>query len=237
MAQLFLVRHAQAAFGTEDYDRLTPLGHQQARWLGSYFQERGIHFDRVLSGTLRRHRQTVESIGRSGVSLAELQADPRLNEYDPERLVAAHLAATSHARELPPGASAGIAADSKGTRKEHFRLLRAALTAWTLGDIDPGSHRSFKTFQEEAYQAFLLACQTDQEAVTRVLVVTSGGPISSILAYLLGMPASSFVALNLQVRNTGFCEMQFNSRGAQLVSFNNVPHLDTIDRRANISFS
>ena len=31
MAELFLVRHAQAAFGTDDYDRLTELGHRQAR--------------------------------------------------------------------------------------------------------------------------------------------------------------------------------------------------------------
>ena len=48
MAELFLVRHAQAAFGTDDYDRLTELGHRQARWLGTYFRERDLHFDRVV---------------------------------------------------------------------------------------------------------------------------------------------------------------------------------------------
>ena len=34
--ELWLVRHGQAAFGTEDYDRLTELGWQQARWLGAH---------------------------------------------------------------------------------------------------------------------------------------------------------------------------------------------------------
>ena len=31
MAQFYLVRHGQASFGTDNYDRLSELGHQQAR--------------------------------------------------------------------------------------------------------------------------------------------------------------------------------------------------------------
>lgn len=235
MAELFLVRHAQAAFGTDDYDRLTELGHRQARWLGAYFRERDLHFDRVVSGTLRRHRETVEGIGADGVALAPAELDDRLDEYDPERLVRAHLAALQDARGEP---QAPPALDPGGPRKEHFRLLRDALTHWTLGKVDPSVHRSFRDFQEGAYQAFEKAClPLPTGSPNRVLVISSGGPISSIVAHHLGMPASSFVALNLQVRNSGFCEIRFNERGAHLISFNNVPHLDTVDRRRYITFS
>jgi broad specificity phosphatase PhoE len=235
MAELFLVRHAQAAFGTDDYDRLTELGHRQARWLGTYFRERDLHFDRVVAGTLRRHRETVEGIGADGLTLAPVKLDERLDEYDPERLVRAHLAALQDQRgepQTPP------ALDPAGPRKEHFRLLRNALTDWTLGKVDPSVHRSFKDFQEGAYQAFEKACLPSAAGpAKRVLIVSSGGPISSIVAHHLGMPAASFVALNLQVRNSGFCEIGFNSRGAHLISFNNVPHLDTAERRRYITFS
>lgn len=235
MAELFLVRHAQAAFGTDDYDRLTQLGHQQARWLGDYFRDRGMHFDRVVRGTLRRHRETVEGIGVAGVPLAPEQVDGRLDEYDPERLVSAHVAASRNERDVPaPPLPAG---DREGSRKDHFRLLRDALTGWTLGRVDPAVHRTFRTFQDEAYGAFESACRPPEAALGRVLVVSSGGPISSIVAHHLGMPASSFVALNLQVRNSGFCEIQFNERAAHLISFNNVPHLDTPERRRYITFS
>jgi broad specificity phosphatase PhoE len=233
MAELFLVRHAQAAFGTDDYDRLTDLGHRQARWLGEYFSDRDMHFDRVLTGSLRRHRETVDGIAEGGARIAVVQVDERLDEYDPERLVMAHLAAIHGERaELP-----ALGADPQAARREHFRLLRDALTAWTLGQVDASVHRTFQQFQEDAYQAFERARMPEPSEALRVLVVSSGGPISSILAHHLQMPAASFVALNLQVRNSGFCELRFNAAGAQLVSFNNVPHLDTLDRRGFITFS
>ena len=34
MGAIYLVRHGQAAFGTDDYDRLTEIGYTQAHLLG-----------------------------------------------------------------------------------------------------------------------------------------------------------------------------------------------------------
>ncbi len=234
MAELLLVRHAQAAFGTDDYDRLTDLGHQQARWLGEYFCERDIHFDRVVIGSLRRHRETLEGIAAGGTVVPAARQDSRLDEYDPDRLVSAHLAALRNDRAGVPDTDP---ADGPATRKAHFRLLRDALTAWTLGRVDASEHRPFREFQEAAYAAFEEARSGRPDPVDRVLVVSSGGPISSIVAHHLEMPAASFVALNLQVRNSGFCEFRFGARSAQLISFNNVPHLDTLQRRQYVTFS
>ena len=60
MGTLYLVRHGQASFGAEDYDHLSELGRRQSVRLGEYFAERGIHFDGLIAGTLRRHKQTLE---------------------------------------------------------------------------------------------------------------------------------------------------------------------------------
>ena len=49
MSLVYLVRHAQASFGARDYDRLSELGRQQARWLGDYFAGRGLRFARVMA--------------------------------------------------------------------------------------------------------------------------------------------------------------------------------------------
>ena len=59
MGTLYLVRHGQASFGAADYDQLSDLGTRQCRELGRWFRERGVVFEAVLRGTLRRHEQSL----------------------------------------------------------------------------------------------------------------------------------------------------------------------------------
>ena len=84
MGEVVLVRHGQASFGAEDYDRLSPLGHQQSAWLGEYFVAHGMAFDTVWRGQLRRHRETAEGIA-TAMALPGIAEDARFDEfhYDP----------------------------------------------------------------------------------------------------------------------------------------------------------
>ena len=56
------MRHGQASFGTEEYDRLSELGCRQAEVLGEYFEHRDLHFDAVYTGELRRQRKMLASL-------------------------------------------------------------------------------------------------------------------------------------------------------------------------------
>jgi broad specificity phosphatase PhoE len=224
VAELFLVRHAQASFGTEDYDRLSELGHRQSRWLGEYFAERGITFDRTLTGTLRRHRETLTGLKAGGVQAPDAQAHAGLDEYVAEALLGAWLAQSG---ATPPAASAD--------RREHFRMLRQALAAWVDGTLPSPGHRTFLEFVSGA-QAALEQARADRSA-RRVLVVSSGGPIATLISGVLGANLGAMVNLNLQMRNTGISEFRFNERVIHCVSFNNVPHLDTVERRASVTYS
>jgi len=47
MGAIYLVRHGQAAFGTDDYDRLTEIGYTQARLLGGFFAVRQERCDAI----------------------------------------------------------------------------------------------------------------------------------------------------------------------------------------------
>ncbi len=223
MAELVLVRHAQAAFGTDDYDRLTALGHRQARWLGEYFAERAIAFDRVVTGSLRRHAETLAGIADALPGLPPADIRPGLNEYQADVLLAAHLGG----RGLP---LLEHAADRRG----HFRVLREALYAWVDGTLAADAHPSFAEFAAGVRQALEAARGGVAE---RVLVVSSGGPISSAIGAVLGVAPRTVIDLNLQTRNTGLSELRAGARRAHCVSFNAVPHLERPERREAITYS
>lgn len=213
MATLYLVRHGQASFGTDDYDRLSDLGWQQARWLGEYFREQGLAFDKVVCGSLLRHRQTLQGIEQGlGVTHAPV-VHAGLNEYDSERLWRAH-----HG-DLPP-----LGQTAPEQRREHFRKLREALYAWAGGQLLPDDHLSFADFAQGAVDGLQAAMHGVERGA--VLVVSSGGPISAITARLLQAPDTIFVNLNLQTRNTGVAEFAFKGASCSLVSWNAVPHLE-----------
>lgn len=87
MGTIYLVRHGQASFGADNYDQLSALGLQQAQQLGRYWQERGMRFDAVYTGTLQRHVQTLAGIQDGLPGLPEATALPALNEYDSHELI------------------------------------------------------------------------------------------------------------------------------------------------------
>ena len=224
MAELVLVRHAQASFGADDYDKLSELGWQQSRWLGEYFAERGAAFDRVVRGSLRRHAETLAGIGEGMGRALAADEDDRLNEYQADVLLRAHA-----------GKSGGKDSFQKeGDRREHFRILREAMYAWTEGGLALESQHRFDAFRGRVLGA-LAALRSGQ--AKRVLVVSSGGPISTILVEVLGMPMRGVVDLNLQTRNTGISELQAGANRIHCVSFNNVPHLDRPDRAGALTYS
>ena len=245
MANLFLVRHGQASFGADDYDRLSPTGHEQSRLLGEYLAERGIRPDRVMTGSLRRHRETWDGIAAGlaaqGIGAPPAVVRPGLDEYDSDRLLAAHAATRGDAGATGgPAVSAGHIAvpgdpADPEVRRAHFRLLREILAEWASGRLQPGSHRTWEQFRAGALAALLEAWQgPDGPGSDRggdIIVVSSGGPIAAILVSLFEMPAAAFVALNLQTRNTGYTEFQGNGRRPNLTGFNGISHLDTPQRR------
>lgn len=213
MGTLYLVRHGQASFGSADYDNLSALGHRQAERLGAYWRERGMRFDAVITGTLNRHRQTWEGIAKGlGLTQDDVLPWPGLNEYDSEAIVA-----TVHPGALPK-------ADTPERYRAHFRLLREGLAAWMQGKTEPRGMPSYLGFLEGVTNA--LDHVRDKHHGAKVLVVTSGGPISTAVGHVLSTPAETTIELNLRIRNTSVTEFAFTPKRHMLVTYNTLPHLD-----------
>lgn len=225
MSELYLVRHAQASFGTDDYDRLSPLGHRQARWLGEHFRYRGLEFDRIICGDMVRHRETAENILRGmGREPAEPATDAAWNEFDFEAIVSAYL--EIHPEELPVGGSSS---------RTFSRLLRNAMQAWAEDRLETGLPERWRQF-EERVEGGLDSITRQPDENGRILLVSSGGAISMALRQILEAPASTMVHLNLQLRNSSVSHLFFNGRSLHLSGFNHVPHLDHPDRVESITY-
>src|SRR4051794_6598920 len=86
MSVLTLVRHGQASYMSENYDKLSPLGERQSRMLGDHWARQSITFDRVFRGPAQRHRRTAELIGEAfrdaGVPWPEPEMLSELDEFD-----------------------------------------------------------------------------------------------------------------------------------------------------------
>ncbi len=221
MGTIYLVRHGQAAFGTEHYDRLTDLGFAQARLLGGYFGRRNIRFDAVFTGTLRRQSETAQGIfeGHPELGTSPLQETfPGLDEYKPEAIMMA-LTGT-----FPAPALAAARRDPVVVR-EHFRVLREALLAWAEGRTKPEGMPVWQAFQDSAVAALVEARQRFPDG--NVLIVSSGGPIAAVVAATLSAPPATAVELNLRIRNSSLSEFAATPRRHNLISFNGLPHLDT----------
>lgn len=215
MGTLYLVRHGQASFGADDYDQLSELGRRQSEQLGRHWAERGLAFDAVITGTLRRHRQTWEAIAAGAGWQHQPLPWPGLNEYD------------SHAVIRSIYTQPLARPDTPELYRHHFRLLRDGLAQWMAGTVSPRGMPSYPEFVAGVTSA--LDHVRQQHQGQRVLIVSSGGPIATAVGHVLGLSPERTIDLNMRIRNSAVTEFQFSPKRHTLLTYNTLPHLDRPD--------
>lgn len=219
MADLYLVRHGQASLGADNYDQLSQRGEQQCVWLGEHFAGNDLRFDRVVTGTLRRHAQTLEAMRRALPHLpAECEIHPGLDEYDFHALF----------RALRDE-QRGLIGNANGSPREFFKALRQVLHLWAEGALDDRVPETWSAFQQRVAN---VRAAIQQSGAQRVLAVTSGGVIGALTQQVLQAPSATAIALNMQIRNSSVTHCFFNREAMQLSSFNGIAHLDQPQRHA-----
>ncbi|SHG00989.1 Broad specificity phosphatase PhoE [Microbulbifer donghaiensis] len=222
MAELYFVRHGQASFGSPNYDQLSELGFQQCQWLGEYFRQRDIAFDRVICGEMVRHHQTAETICAALAQPPRLETHAGFNEFDFKALLQRF--ADAHPDQ---------AVDDWGNVRQVYRCLRAAMLAWAEERLPPcDSQESWSEFRQRVAEALGFARRGG-----RTLISTSGGAISMALSQLMGFGAETLVNLNMQSRNAAITHCFYTANEAYVTGFNQVPHLDTPERLWSITLS
>lgn len=234
MGAIHLVRHGQASFGSGDYDRLSELGHLQARLAGEDMAARGLRPDVLIHGGLRRQRETTEGIQAGLREKADwdcpIEVDEGWAEYNADEVLEA-------AREAGLTARHGTldSADSSPEAKRAFQdQLDDALHHWA-------GLEAFALYATTT-KASLAAAEARSGTGRTTVVVSSAGTISLAVAGLLADPdgvAGLWKRLQRVTVNTGIARVVVGREGMNCISVNEHQHLeraaDPADPRALIT--
>ena len=215
MAELYLIRHAQASFGTSDYDRLSPLGCRQAGALGEYFRDCAIHFDAVYSGELERQRRTAKIVLGLQPDNVHHEIDPRLNEIEIDKVfehLVPQLVETSSNLE-------NFVKEGKHSSKDYQKALEIVFKHWVTSDNDYPKLESWAEYSGNVHRA-LAAIVANEGSGKTVGVFTSGGTIATVVAHVLGVTGNQVYNFYEPLMNCSVTRLLYSGEKMSLSSFN-----------------
>jgi broad specificity phosphatase PhoE len=231
MGTLFLVRHAQASFLEQNYDKLSERGETQARLLGEYWAQRNIVFDRACVGPRVRQQDTIKLMSaayeKAGLKFPAPLVLPEFDEYPGEavleRSLPALLGTDQSIRDLH--AAFQSSSDSARRRATFQKLFEAVIGRWVSGAISvPGMETWFEFCSRvnSGLAKFLSAGGRSE----RVAIVTSGGPIAVAMQRALDLSPQHTLQVSWMSRNCSWSEFLYSGDRLTLSAFNTHPHLN-----------
>ena len=234
MALLTLVRHGQARFLENNYDKLSEVGEVQARTLGEYWLRTGAVFDQVYHGPARRHLGTGQIVGdvyrRGGADWPEPLTLPELDEYPGVEVMRTFLPGLMEKHEDIRALE--VEYREAGERSVAFRvydkLYQRVARMWVNEELDAPDVEPWKVFCARVDRA-IEQIRESAPKNGRIAVFTSGGVIAATVRLALDLAPQRTLELSWTSRNASYTEFLFSTERFSLSSFNNHPHLEDAD--------
>jgi broad specificity phosphatase PhoE len=233
MSRLYVVRHGQARFFTDDYDRLSETGERQCAALARHWLDQGIEFQDAWCGSLVRQRRSAEVVRdtyrEAGRSFPEVRCMPALDEYPADDIMDTLLPMLRERDgKIDELAREFEAAGTTGDRYRSFhRLLEAVMERWIAADYPAeGSEgllrwSEFSTGVRDAFREIMASAHSGQD----IAVFTSGGPVGISVQTVLRAPDQAAAELNWRVHNGSYTRFTFSGSRVSLDAFNATAHL------------
>jgi len=225
MSELYMIRHGQASFGQENYDRLSPRGVVQAEIVARHWVRIDRKIDAIYVGGMKRQVDTagalVSTYKEKRMPVPDIIVDEAFDEYDSASVFEAQLPGMI---EEKPSISEKLA--HIYTDKRTFQLLfEEAMNRWVSGVCDIAGVVTWRGFRERVIRGVRQVMQ-NQGAGKCLAVFTSGGPISVVVQEALGLTDKMAMALSWQIMNASVTRFKYNARGFALAGFNDITHLE-----------
>lgn len=230
MSLLTFIRHGQASFLEEEYDRLSPMGIEQARLLGVHLAGNGNRFDAVFAGPRVRQIHTAQIVAEvhhsAGVMFPDIVEIPELDEYSTQLFAPSHLPALI--QEFPwiedldrdYQRAVGYRAKVRAFQK----VFESVMDLWLGGKIRTPGIEGWEAFRQRIGRA--IERMTAGEGRGRqVVAFTSGGPTAVAVQRALGVPHKETLQLSWLLKNSAINQFLFTKGRFSLSVFNATPHL------------
>ena len=231
MSTLWVVRHGQASFFEDDYDRLSALGEEQARRLGALWAKRELKFDQVYCGPRVRHVETARLAGQqlsaAGIPWPESHTSPDFDEYAAEAVLKTALPGLIERHESIRKLQEAVTAsrDRAETLRNFQRLYEVVIGQWVRGELPLADVEPWPEFRARVLRGLeRIAAEAPRGA--NVVLFTSGGPVGVAVERALNTPERSTLQLAWMVQNGAYSEFLFSADRFTLSRYNVVDHLD-----------
>jgi|SRR5882724_276515 len=231
MGLLFLVRHAQASFLDENYDKLSELGEAQARLLGEYWARRKMVFDRACVGPCVRQKDTAKVVSdayrKAGLKFPETAVLSEFDEYQAEAVLKQSLSGlleSDHGiRDLNAVFESSV--DLAARRASFQKLFEVVVGKWVSGETRTHGVETWPEFCSRVNSGLtkFLSAGGHRE---RVAIFTSGGPIAVAMQRALRLSRESTLQASWMSRNSSWSEFLYSAGRFTLSTFNSDGHID-----------
>ena len=231
MGILLLVRHAQASFLGQNYDKLSEFGEEQARLLGEHWAQRNVVFHRVCTGPCARQKDTAKLISdeyrKVGLKFPDPLVLPEFDEYQGEAVLERSLPGLlKNDKSIRDLHAAFQSSSGSAEHRSTFQsLFEAVIGKWVSGAIPSLGVETWSEFCSRVnlgLAKFLAAGGRGE----RVASVTSGGPIAVAMQRALNLSAQDTLQVSWMSRNCSWSEFLFSGDRFTLSAFNTHPHLN-----------
>jgi broad specificity phosphatase PhoE len=235
MSSIYLIRHGQASFGTDHYDRLSDRGYVQSELLAGYLLKIGRSFDAVYAGEMTRQIATAEKVlscyREAGREVPILKIMPEFNEYDSKGILKALVRDIAKDEPGPAGDMARFYTDKKAFQ----RIFEKVIMRWLTVDKDIPGVTSWRDFRERVARG-MSKVRAENDGGKTVLVFTSGGPIAAVFQMATGISDEGTLRVVWHIVNTSVTSCIYNAKQLSLTSFNNRAHLDLAKDSALVTY-
>ena len=222
---IYLIRHSQASFGAENYDRLSEKGIFQADLLGRHLAALAVKFDILLYGEMNRQQETAEGVmaayRRKGLPVPEPELDRHFNEYDAAAVWEAQVAQLleEDSRILDPVKK--NPQDNRAFQRVFARVVRR----WVSGQYDAPGDVTWKAFKERVAGG-LMSLVARAGSSRKIAVFSSAGPIAVMVQAAMELSDMKAIELSWQVLNASVTKLKYDQDQVTLAGFNDITHLE-----------